>query len=220
MLVIAPDFDNRIDLPGAGLCPRPVDIDQRVTGFSNLVSLRVYAFAEGLTIDGEAEDDELFIVLLLGQVDVDVNQGRAGSYALRTDAGPRAVYLPPHDNYRLRSGRASDVAYARARPPVGATLKAAGSFQPTHGALSVQSYAESMDLALDMLAVGEVFAPRGRSGSLPERLVHVRSLEHGWAEVGGQRVADWETLGLAPGESVGLDVKGGAIDALVITSTV
>jgi hypothetical protein len=55
MQVIEPDFDRMIELPGVGPTPRPVDIDQSVTGFRDLVSLRIYEFADGTTIDGEAE---------------------------------------------------------------------------------------------------------------------------------------------------------------------
>lgn len=219
MLIFSPDFDRRIMLPGAGACPRPVDIDQRITQFSNLVSLRVYSFAKGVEINGEAEEDELFIVLVRGHVDVDVNSGAAGAFSLRTDGGARAVYLPPHDVYSLRPGSDADVAYARARPLAGHARRPAAAFMPVADTLSVVGYAESMDISLTRLASGASFAPEGIGGALPERLVHVRSNDGGLAVVADRRLADWETLGLGPAESVKMRAERGSIDVLTVAAT-
>ncbi len=57
MLIVGPDFERWIGLPGAGPCPRSIDIDRSRTGFSNLVSLRVYSFAGGVVINCEGEAD-------------------------------------------------------------------------------------------------------------------------------------------------------------------
>ncbi len=53
-----------------GLARRPVDIDQSQTGFANLRSLRIYRFDAGSVIDGHAEEDEVFVVVMAGSVEL------------------------------------------------------------------------------------------------------------------------------------------------------
>ena len=101
MQVIEPDFDRAVDLPGVGPTPRPVDIDRAVTGFRDLVSLRIYDFADGTLIDGEAEEDEVLVVLLTGAVTIDVTGPHEAAFRLDAD-GDWAIYLPPHHHYQLR----------------------------------------------------------------------------------------------------------------------
>ena len=98
MVIVEPDFERRIDLPGAGPCPRPVDIDRNKADLSRLVSLRVYSFAAGVEIDGEAEEDEVYIVLMRGlaRFAVFVAGAQVGDFALDTTGGARALYMPPH----------------------------------------------------------------------------------------------------------------------------
>ena len=72
MRLIEPDENRMIDLPGVGPCPRPVDIDQRLTGFRTLKSLRIYRFQTGPAIHGESEIDEVFILPLVGTLEIEI----------------------------------------------------------------------------------------------------------------------------------------------------
>jgi 5-deoxy-glucuronate isomerase len=124
---IPSDYNRFIMLEGVGEVSRPVDIDQSVTGFSQLVSLRIYKFLEGQVINGEAEEDEVCIVFLRGDVTMEVTgkenyswtfQGRKNVF----DGLPYVVYLPPHYHYKLSPHSDAEVAYAR--------TKAEGRFPP------------------------------------------------------------------------------------------
>lgn len=207
-----------IELPGVGACPRPVDIDQSLTGFSDLVSLRVYTFACGMVIDGEAEEDELFIVLMRGTIDVEVAGGSTNSFALQTGSGVRAVYLPPHDRYRLHARSDADVAYARARPGVD-TAKMARAFEGMDGSLAIFGYADSMSIALSVAthgsdrALSELAAPSG------ERLIHVQSNDGGAICVAGQLLHDWQTLALGPDDCGKIELANSCATILVVATT-
>jgi hypothetical protein len=115
MQLIAPDPTRMIDLPGVGPYPRPVDIDQSVTGFGRLVSMRIYTFASGTTIEGEAEDDEVYIVLLKGRARFEVSGEHDAEYDL-DESGTRMVYLPMGHHYRLKPLAHAEIAYMRAKP--------------------------------------------------------------------------------------------------------
>lgn len=220
MLIIHPDFARRIDLPGAGPCPRPVDIDRSRTGFSNLVSLRIYSFAAGVKIDGEAEDDEVFIVLMRGQADIVVSSGggHVGDFPLAADGGPRAAYLPPEASYRLTAVTDCDVAYARVQPRHAEAPEAIG-FAQVGDRLDIQGYAANMDLSLATVGAGEGFMLAGRDETAPERFVHVRAIDGATATVAGERLADWDSAALSDGERAVLEVQDGSIDILTITAS-
>ncbi|MEO5894983.1 MAG: 5-deoxy-glucuronate isomerase [Vicinamibacterales bacterium] len=123
MKLIKADHDRRIAIHGVqGLVSRPVDIDQSVTGFRDLRSLRIYRFDQGSVIDGDAEQDEVLVVVLAGSIEFAVNGTQPDHFELSA-AGvlpTRAcvAYLPPRHTYRLRSHTVSEVAYARATPQV------------------------------------------------------------------------------------------------------
>ena len=114
MRLIEPDENRMIDLPGVGPCPRPVDIDQRLTGFKTLKSLRIYRFRPGPAIHGESEIDEVFILPLVGTLEIEIT-GRDAFQGRLSALGPdRALYMPPHHSYRLTPADNVLVAYARA----------------------------------------------------------------------------------------------------------
>lgn len=219
MKLVAPDFDRRIDLPGAGPCPRPVDIDRAKTGFDTLVSLRVYSFEKGAAIDGEAEDDEVFIVVMRGQADIAVeSQGeRVGPFALRP-TGARAVYLPPHGAYHLIAVADCDIAYARSKPDASQSSKAR-DFTTADDRLDVAGYASGMDLRLAKLMIGETEPLVASDGRSPERFVHVGSDSTGVAAIGDATLANWDSAVIDDGEHATLTVRGGAVDVLVITAS-
>lgn len=217
MLVIEPDFVRRIELPGAGPCPRPVDIDQSVTGFTGLLSLRVYTFARDMIIDGEAEADELFIVLLHGAIDVDVTGGSTQSFALQANGGTGAVYLPPHDRYRLHARKDADVAYARARPKAG-KAKVARAFDRVNGGLAVVGYADSLGIALSAGADGNGGTLSDLAHSAGERLIHVRSNDGSAIDVAGQQLHDWQTLALRKGERGKINAINNSATVLVVAA--
>ena len=198
MRIIEPDFDRMIDLPGVGPCPRPVDVDQAATGFSNLVSLRIYDFADGSVIDGEAEGDEVLVTLLSGAATVVVSGVHDEEFTLQAD-GDWAIYLPPHHHYRLTPLAPAMVAYARARPEEAGAPRA---YRPLNGVLSIEEGPSRLRLRLLALA-GETDASAGLDTSL-ERLAHVT----GPARVEGRELPPSHTLALAPGENATVEGDG------------
>lgn len=109
--ILPPDEANLITLPGVGPCPRPVDIDQAVTGFQRLKSLRAYRFGAGQTIEGESEVDEVLITPVKGHVRLEIE----GLHPMTADLGPgQILYMPPDHAYRLTPAEDAIVAYGRA----------------------------------------------------------------------------------------------------------
>ena len=219
MLIVRPDFDRKIDLPGAGPCPRPVDIDGANTCFSDLVSLRVYSFAEGVMIDGEAEEDEVFIVLLRGRADLIVSgdERRSGSFQLQRGGGSRVVYLPPHVSYRLSAITDCDIAYARGKPN-GQKMPPVLGFTPGADRLDIIGHAVGMELALATVAAGHP-AMFSNDAPLPERFIHVRSDGAVTATIAGETMGNWDTVALNAGESALITVHTGTADILIISAT-
>jgi hypothetical protein len=220
MRIIPPDHARRIDLPGVGPCPRPVDIDQAVTGFADLVSLRVYDFAEGSVIEGEAEEDEVLVVLLAGAVSLAVTGAHAGAngaaFTLQAE-GDWAIYLPPRHHYRLEPMAPATVAYARARPR-GAASNTPGprAFAPVAGVLAIEERAERLRLRMIPLA-GEVDASAGLDEGL-ERLAHVTG--PGRVVAGGTTtdLGAMDTIVLAPGEGARIEADEAGGDLLVVAA--
>ena len=118
------DHARRIELAGVGPTARPVDIDQAQTGFDALRTLRIYRFEPPATVHGHAEEDEVFIVVLSGEIELQVRsehwQRSDERFILTAGATAAAVacaaYLPPHAGYALTPRSAADVAYVRALP--------------------------------------------------------------------------------------------------------
>lgn len=219
MLILRPDFDRRIDLPGTGPCSRPVDIDRSQTGFARLVSLRVYSFAQGLVIDGEAEGDEVFIVLMRGQagIAVSVDGGEVGAFSLDRNGGSRAVYLPPHAAYRLTATADCDIAYARV-DPLAADLPAPRDFAPAGNRLDIIGHATGMDLVLATLGAGEQLAA-AEDADARERLIHLRAAGEMTASIAGEPLSDWDSVALDEGQNSLLEVATGAADILTISAS-
>lgn len=215
MLIAKPDFARRIDLPGAGPCPRPVDVDRARTGFAQLVALRVYSFPAGVAIDGEAEADEVFVTLVRGEAAMAVTHAgrQVAVFTLRASGGDRVVYLPPHAGYRLTARTACDVAYARAVPA--AAVPPPRAFAGDAARLAIAGYATGMDLTLATYGAGDGPAP---AGAAAERLVHVRMAPGAAAVLDGARLDDWDAAALAPGEDGTIMVEAGAVEILAVTA--
>ena len=114
MKIIDADNTRMIDLPGVGPCPRPVDIDQGVTGFNRLKSLRIYRFRPGPDIHGDSEVDEVFILPLSGGFDMQITGAHPLTVRVSALGPTRALYMPPGHSYSLTPRSAVTVAYARA----------------------------------------------------------------------------------------------------------
>jgi len=194
MQIIHADPTRMIDLPGVGPCPRPVDIDRSVTGFTRLKSLRIYRFAPNVTIDGESEVDEVYIVPLDGSVAMQIS-GTHPADARLSPSGDRALYMTPDHAYRLTPTAVTHVAYARAR----ATGKV-----PTHVVAGPSGVgAEHLRMHLVDLAAGAALTTdAGR-----ERLVHVIS---GKLHADGAEVSAGQTLALGSGESPAVTARSDA----------
>jgi hypothetical protein len=212
VLIVAPDFDRRIDLPGAGPCPRPVEIDRRTTALDRLVSLRIYSFAGGTEIDGEAESDAVFIVLMRGAAQFAIAQdgAPAGRFALDAAGGDRAVLMPPHASYHLTATADCDVAYARCVP--------AGEPEPVRAVAPLgdrlSARAGGMAVSLATLDPGASLAVE----AAPEQFVHVRSAG-GVLRLGGEVLEDWASAVLTGGERTIAGVEGNPVDILIINAT-
>ncbi|WDR01329.1 hypothetical protein PSQ19_10875 [Devosia algicola] len=184
MQIIGSDPTRMIDLPGSGPCPRPVDIDERVTGFSTLKSLRIYTFAKGQMIDGESEGDEVYVVAIGGAVDMVVS----GTHPLHVTLSPgdvQALYMTPEHAYKLKPQSHVQVAYARAQ---------ASGHVASHAVTGTRGdAAETLRFALVNLLAGDVL-DQHLSG---ERLIHLIA---GTVDVDGTTVNAPQTIALPMGE--------------------
>jgi len=218
LLIVRPDFARRIDLAGAGPCSRPVDIDSASTGFAKLVALRVYSFARGATINGEAEDDEVFIVAMRGEADITISQDghAADTFPLRRNGGLRAAYMPPNSAYRLTAVTDCDIAYARAQP-LGTTFAGACGFGSNNGRVDIVGHATAMDLALFAVRAGGDIALAER-GNGAERIAHVRADETITAVLGADILEDWSSAAIGESDAPALTVETGSGEILLITA--
>lgn len=242
MRLIKPDANRRIALEGvAQPVPRPVDIDATQAGFKALRTLRIYRFPEGTHIDGHAEEDEVFIVVLQGTIELHIRTAE-GKELPCTLAAPHdssnpvacAAYLPVHGQYALRACTGADVAYMRAtpkgtRPAASFTVDAAASARsPAPALLDVGPHAERLRLRLFRLAGSPAAASRvelSAGGSMPDgALLHVRVQAQGQDQGAGpmlhmdgrrESLKDWDTIVLPAGARVALGGANGA-DALAL----
>ncbi|MGB8014055.1 MAG: 5-deoxy-glucuronate isomerase [Terriglobales bacterium] len=239
MKVVKADFGRHIELAGvAAPVPRPVDIDQSQTGFRNLRTLRIYRFDSGSVIDGHAEEDEVFIVVLSGSVELTMTVGsepgqpKILSGPNDADGSACAAYLPPHAVYRLVPHNRADVAYARATPVGSRPPKVLPQAGTPHRKTQVTSleettYAEKLRLRLiqiDATRGPVMIAPMCESETTCEAFVHVRNVEAGAATIlpssGSASVVldSWDTVALTPGERPMLRIGAGSALVLVFFS--
>ena len=215
------DHGRRIELEGVGPAARPVDIDQALTGFAVLRTLRIYHFEPPAVIKGHAEEDEVFIVVLEGEIELQMRSEHWSSSKSRftleaadnSESVACAAYLPPHAEYSLTPRSGADVAYARALPTQ--SRAPAVFFTSPHRSntgprllLDPSAYAERLRLQLWYAEAKENaadLAPAARSPAISETLIHVRSTParavtveaHG---LSGMTLDSWDTIGLSAGE--------------------
>ena len=241
MKILKADHGRLIEISGVrGPVPRPVDIDQSNTGFATLRTLRIYTFAAGALIEGHAEEDEVFLVVLSGTVELTlVPPPGGGAEMVQTLCAPEisgqagehacAAYLPPHSGYRLLPATQADVAYARATPSENrpATIFRSAAVSAGNGAhLLLEQTSHAQHLQLRLLSIdassASVDVP---ATSLPagcETLLHVRTLPpSGGATLLSANpapLASWDTVVCAPGESPSLAIGIGATASLLVVS--
>jgi len=229
MKLIKADHDRRLEIPGVpGLARRPVDIDRSRTGFTNLRSLRIYRFDAQSVINGHAEEDEVFVVVMAGSVELNVSEANSpgGPHSFLLSAAgasgnlPCVAYLPPDSAYQLIPQTDADVAYARATP-VGCRASTVFAPRPRGGAVGVTALLEETTYArrlrvrlvqIDASQDNVVFKPVQESESLCEALVHVRTAPaEGVATIttfgaGPTELNSWDTASVAPGDHPALCV--------------
>lgn len=194
MKIIDADESRLIDLPGVGPCPRPVDIDQGVTGFRTLKSLRIYRFQPGADIEGDSEEDEVFVLPLKGDFHIAVSGDDTASAELTYDGRAQALYMPPGESYRLTPHRETLVAYARA---------AADSRLP----VKVLHDAKSGDLA-EHLRFALIDLTKGAAldrATGTERLIHVIE---GELQAGDAVARQGQTIAVQAGEEATIAATG------------
>ena len=240
MNLIKADHDRRIEIPGVpGLVRRPVDIDQSRTGFTALRTLRIYRFDADSVINGHAEEDEVFIVVIAGSIDLTMNSDnwpdsqRHFKLAAAGDSDNAAcvAYLPSHAAYQLIPRGEADVAYARAmplgsRPPKVFTPQFRRVAAGVSVVLDESTYAERLRLRLVQIDAQQnavALAPIHESEAIYETLVHVRTMpSERSATITGTAVAptlldSWDTFAVASGDRPTLRiVTGSSALALIV----
>lgn len=228
MKIIQPDHTRRIPIDGVPEpVRRPVDIDQSITGFKDLRTLRIYRFDPGSVIDGHAEEDEVFIVVLAGSIEITMsgNGAKVGPTLLEAPQagtpGNCAAYLPPGGAYQLVAKSEADIAYARATPVGSHGPKIFSSLPGPDSFLEEPSYAEKLQLRL--LLIGSPQDSVVVMGGV-EALIHLKSEgETGvYASVAGAPefvLRPWETVALSITEQCSLRAssKGPSL-ALIFTA--
>ena len=202
MQIIHADPARMIDLPDVGPCPRPVDIDQSVTGFTRLKSLRIYRFRAGVTIAGDSEGDEVYIVPFGGTVQMQITGVTPLTATLSAGSESRALYMAPDHSYRLTPGTETLVAYARAS----AVWRIASHVVNRPG----DTLAEALSIVIAELSDGDTLA----NHPAKDRLIHVVS---GAIVVAGRQVTASQTAAFAPGQN-GLVQADGLTTLLVVSA--
>ncbi|MGC4072280.1 MAG: 5-deoxy-glucuronate isomerase [Nibricoccus sp.] len=234
------DHGRRIELDGVGPAARPVDIDQAQTGFASLKTLRIYHFEPPAVINGHAEEDEVFIVVLQGEIELQMRSEHWSSneqrFTLEAAGKPGSVacaaYLPPHAEYSLTPRSGADVAYVRALPTE-ARAPAVFSTVPRRSGkgsqllLDPEAYAQRLRLQLWYAEASEQATELASAShsAMSETLVHVRSTRTRAVTVeanglSGTMLDSWDTVGLSAGEpaSLRLAARASALSLIVSAS--
>ena len=239
MQVLHADHQTRYEVPGVpGLVRKPVNLDGAEVGFSKLRSLRLYQFDRGSVIDGHAEQDEVFVIVTAGSVEIQIGYSDEvvdgfGTFTLSAPgsfaSGSFVAYLPPHSVYRMTPHTAADVVYARATPSQGrkpAVFRAntTASADGTCTFFEDGTHAERLRLKVLRVAPTQgntVLRPVGPADNSCEAFVHLQgtpaakvgSLSDGGAAT--LSLESWDTIALGPGENPALQVEQGSAVIIV-----
>ena len=243
MNLIKADPDRSLEIPGVpGFVRRPVDIDQSRTGFTALRTLRIYRFDADSVINGHAEEDEVFIVVLTGSVELTMSSDnwpdsqRHFTLAAAGDSpnAACAAYLPPHAAYQLIPRSEADIAYARAtpvgsRPPKVFTPRARVNAAGITVLLDETIYAERLRLRLVQIDAQQnavAFAPINELEAICEALVNVRTMPAKRSAIITRTDAaptlldSWDTVAVAPGDrpTLRIDMGSSALAFIVMAA--
>ena len=243
MNLIKADHDRRLEIPGVpGLVRRPVDIDQSRTGFTALRTLRIYRFDADSVINGHAEEDEVFIVVIAGSVDLTMSSDnwpdsqRHFKLAAASDSDNTAcaAYLPPHAAYQLIPRSEADIAYARAtpvdsRPPKVFTSQFRTIAAGVRVRLNESTYAERLRLRLMQIDAQQndvALALINDSEAICETLIHLRTMPAKRsatitrANAAPTLLDSWDTVAVARGDRPTLRIDmGSSALAFIIMAT-
>ena len=234
MNLIKADHDRRLEIPGVpGLVRRPVDIDQSRTGFTALRTLRIYRFDAESVINGHAEEDEVFIVVIAGSVELTMSSDNwPDSQRMFTLEAPGnspnaacAAYLPPHAAYQLIPRSEADIAYARATPVDGRPPKVfTPQFRTIAAGVTVlvdeSTYAERLRLRLVQIDAQQnavALSLINESEAQCEALVHVRTMPAERSatitktDAAPTLLDSWDTVAVAPGDRPTLRIDIGSL---------
>ena len=242
MMVLQANHDRGVELAGVpGRVPRPVDIDQTHTGFETLRTLRIYRFQPPHVIEGHAEEDEVYIIVLAGSVELAIRSEHWSNNTTRftltaaNDQSPAAcaAYLPPSAEYTLTPLTAADIAYTRARPSTSrppAVFTAATRLDEAGRCVLLDESRHAERLRIKLLHVGAgakaaELTPIRESDHPGEALIHVRtSPAQGAAKMDtpgapASMLESWDTVAVGPGECPILRIAAGSSAICLVVAT-
>jgi len=236
MVVLKANHDRGVALAGVpGLVSRPVDIDQTCTGFQTLRTLRIYRFRPPHVIEGHAEEDEVYMLLLAGSIELVIRNTTRFTLTAANDQTQAAcaAYLPRNAEYALTPLTAADIAYARARPSMSrppAVFTAAPRLDESGRCvlLSESKHAERLRVKVLHVAGGAKAAaltPIDESDNSGEALIHVRTTPaRGAAKVNtlgapASMLESWDTIAVSPGEFPTLRIAAGSSANCFVVAT-
>jgi hypothetical protein len=112
---VVADPTRRLTFPGIGEVERPLEVTREQTGWA-APTARAYQYRAGQAIDGDAEGDEMVMVLIDGELTLS-GTGLEPRVCSRHDplTDPATVlYLPPGASYRAEVRHDARVLYCRA----------------------------------------------------------------------------------------------------------
>jgi 5-deoxy-glucuronate isomerase len=112
---VVSDYKARIHIEGAGDVERRLQVTPDIAGW-DLLFFRTYTYRAGMVINGESAAEEMVMVLLSGNVNMEVNGQKWALTGRHTvfNGPPHTIYLPPGCDYRMTVLTDSDCAYSRA----------------------------------------------------------------------------------------------------------
>jgi KduI/IolB family len=218
---VASDPGRRLFFEGIGEVERPLEVTPELTGW-DAPSARAYQYRMGQVVDGDAEDDEMVMVLLWGEVALSAT-GIDERVCVRRDpfTEPATVlYLPPGGSYRADVRADAHVLYCRAPGSDGVTDRPARLLVAAPCQSVILSGATSARLRMreDVIRAGtSSMVPLGAAG---RAIIYHRfaTPDGSGTSFDGVRVVDGDAI-VRTGSAHPLLVSGAA-DLLAVTVTV